>query len=253
MFYIVVANAIVFLIDFVFDGISLSSLLLLYPERVLGGEIWRLVTFIFVPVDSSPLFILLTLYFYYMIGMSLEHNWSSFRLNVYYLIGMLTTIAVSLSALLFMNAPVTGTAVNINLTLFLAFASVVPEMRIMIFFVIPVKVKWLGWLTWAFIGFQFITVPGIPGKAMVLLPLANYLVFFGNDIYRALKLGRQSAKNRQVFESRVREAAKEYIHKCSVCGITEIDAPDMVFRYCSKCNGDYEYCSEHLSDHEHVL
>jgi membrane associated rhomboid family serine protease len=253
MLYLVIGNAAVFLVEFVFANVSLRSLLDLRPARVLEGEVWRIVTFVFVPEYQSAFSIIMSLYFYYMIGTILESAWGSFRLNAYYFAGMAATIiAALLSALIFPGSGVyAATAANINLTLFLALASIAPDMRFMLFFFIPIKAKWLGALSWAFLAFQFITAGSAAGRLVVAAPLAGYLLFFWESIALWLKRSRQLNRRKRYFvESKL--SANESLHRCAVCGITEHDAPDMEFRFCSKCNGDYEYCEKHLHSHEHV-
>ena len=245
MFYIVAANVVVFVVDFMFADFLLSSLLRLIPGRVMAGEVWRLITFIFVPESGNIIFTAISLYFYYIIGMSLENRWGSFQMNVYYLIGMVVSIAASLIT----GFPVS--ADSINLSLFLAFASLAPDMQLLIFFVLPVKVKWLGWLAWAWIGYQLINVPGIALKVLILAPTLNYFVFFGPSIIGNISRSRKRQVNRARFES-VKPPEKAFLHRCVVCGKTEKDDRNLVFRYCSKCNGDYEYCEDHLRDHNHV-
>jgi hypothetical protein len=256
MLYIVIANGAVYIFDFMFSGVSLSDILCLDPARAFGGEVWRFVTFIFVPTyASSPIFAVMMLYFDYLIARILERVWGSFRLNLYYLAGVLATIAAALvSALLGSEYGARATSDSVNLTLLLACASLVPEMRITLFFFIPFKMRWLGAITWVFAAIRAITAPDVPSRLMILLPLANYLLFFGGNIPRAFRRRKQAYGRKQDFHINLRaaEVKKEYLHKCAVCGITELDAPDMTFRYCSKCNGDYEYCENHLHSHEHV-
>jgi len=247
MLYIVIANAIVFFVDFAFKlDVSVTYLMMLIPSRVFSGEFWRLISFVAVPPSTSVFFIIVTLYLNYFIGMSLERQWGSFRMNAYYFIGMISTITVSLAG----NAP--ATAVNLHLSLFLAFARLFPEHRLMLFFIIPVKVRWLGWLAWAGLAFSFVMTGSFMGRMLVVAPLVSYFLFFGKDIFTGIRSRRVAIRNTNEFRIRKAEA-KPAIHKCSICGITELDNPDMDFRYCSKCNGDYEYCMEHLRTHEHRI
>jgi hypothetical protein len=217
--------------------------LALVPSLVLRGQIWRLVTYVFIPPNASPLWIVFVLYFYYMIGTSLEHEWGSFKFNLYYLIGMAgTTIAAFISG-------GSATSVYLNLSLLLAFARLFPDYELLLFFFLPVKVKYLGLLNWLFIGFTVLTEP-LPFKIAAVASVINYFVFFGKDISVELKTGRQSYHNRKRFQGQL--VQKSTMHRCIICGVTEDDDPDMEFRYCSKCEGDYEYCMKHLKEHEHV-
>jgi hypothetical protein len=141
------------------------------------------------------------------------------------------------------------TAIFLNLSLFLAFARLFPNYEIRLFFFIPVKIKYLGWLNWAFIGYTIFTAT-MTGKAAAIVSIINYFVFFGIDIIKDIKHGRRAYNNKRSYHARVPQ--KLIIHKCVVCGKTEKDDPNLEFRYCVDCQGDYEYCMEHLYSHQHV-
>ena len=192
MMYIIALNMAVYLIMLTDRTGWVIRKLMLIPSLVLKGEIWRLLTYIFIPPESSMVFIFFVLYFYYLIGTSLEQQWGSFKFNVYYLIGMLgTTIA----------AFITGkgaTGVYLNLSLFLAFAYMYPNYEILLFFFIPVKVKYLGWLNIAFIAYAVLTEP-LPGKAAALASIINFIVFFGRDFINFIKTKIQVHRNRKKF------------------------------------------------------
>jgi len=241
MKYIVAANLAVFLLEVINPGLEAN--LMLIPQAVMKGQVWRLVTFILIPPATSAFWILFTLYFYYIIGMGLEQAWGSFKFNIYYLVGMIATIIVSLIG----GSPATG--VFINLTLFLAFASIYPNHEVLLFFILPVKVKYLGILNAVLLAQQFI-MGGVGIKLMILASLANYFIFFGKDFIELFKTKKKVKRNKEKFK--VIEM-KDYVrHRCTVCGITERDDPNMEFRYCSKCSGHKEYCMNHLKNHEHI-
>lgn len=244
MTYIVGLNGLIFILTYIDRTGSVLHYLMLIPSLVMQGEFWRLITYVFIPPNLSPIWIFFTLYFYYMIGNGLEQEWGSFRFNLYYLLGMIgTTLA----------AFITGggaTATYINLSLFLAFARIYPDFELLIFFVLPVKIKYLAWLNWAFIGFTILTA-ALPVKVTAIVAIINYFIFFGKEIQTGTVRRRQVYENRKRFESQI---PKDFtIHKCVVCGKTEKDDPKLEFRYCAKCEGDYEYCMEHLQTHDHVV
>lgn len=240
--YIIAINAVVFALVYVTGFYEIIDLMTLDPTLVLKGQIWRLITYIFIPPDTGIFWIIFALYFAYMVGTALEHEWGSFRFNLYYLMGMLgTTIAAFISG-------GSVSAVYLNLSLFLAFARIYPDFELLLFFILPVKVKYMAWLNWIYIGFTVISQP-IAYKLAALASVINYFIFFGKDIVKKSKTSRQTYYNRKRFQSNL--PTKTYIHKCTICGITEKDNPDMEFRYCSKCEGDYEYCMDHLKNHEH--
>ena len=204
MLYIVFANAIVFIIDYLMPSTNLIGKLMLYPDRVLKGEVWRILTFLLVPPSDSIIWIVFALYFYYLVGTSLEDQWGSFRFNIYYLIGVLASIAAAFLAYATMpvffgvKASLPITPVHLNLSLFLAFAHLFPNFEVMIFFILPVKVKYLAWLNWAFIIFSIIVNPP-PMKFAAVASVVNYLIFFSSDIIKKIKLKRQVYKNRRRF------------------------------------------------------
>ncbi|MFZ5967895.1 MAG: rhomboid family intramembrane serine protease [Bacillota bacterium] len=243
MKYIVMFNGLTFAFMYFDTTGSIFRMLILDPALVMKGQIWRLITFVFIPPEASLLWIVFVLYFYYMVGSALEHEWGSFRFNIYYLLGMLGTI---------IGAFVAGggtTGFYLNLSLFLAFARLYPDFQLLLFFILPVKVKYLAWLNWAFIGYTVITQPVI-FKVAAIVSIINYFVFFGRDIFHGAKSNRRAYQNKRKFHAKI---PKDHtIHRCTVCGITEKDDPKMEFRYCSKCDGDYEYCMDHLKDHAHI-
>lgn len=226
---------------------SLENNIALIPELVMKGQVWRLVTYIFMPPGTSIVWIAFVLYFYYMIGSSLENVWGSFRLNVYYFVGMLGTAAA-----VFLTGGI-GTSVYLNLSLFLAYAHLFPNDEILLFFILPVKVKYLGWLNWAFLIYSAVTSGSIGGAVVVLMPIVNFFLFFFEDFINYSKYNRKYHKNKVKFRAQVIDInSARSIHKCIICGRTEKDDPKLEFRYCTDCDGYKEYCMEHLKTHEHI-
>ncbi len=152
MKYIVVGMATVFVLDQVFATFSFSSMLGLSMPAILSGQIWRLITFVFLPPSTSLLFIVFALYFYYVIGTTLENQWGSFAFNVYYFLGVIGCL---------ISAVLTGYGTNtfLNLSLFLAFAAMFPDFQVLVFFFLPVKIKWLAYLDAAIYLIYFIRGP----------------------------------------------------------------------------------------------
>lgn len=202
IFYIIALNALVFIIDLVAPaGLSPDKLLVLDPGLVLQGEVWRLVTYLFIPPSTSPVWIIFILYFYYIVGSGLEQAWGAFKFNLYYLIGMAGTTAAAF---------ITGygdTGVYLNLSLFLAFAFLYPDFQVLLFFILPVKVKYLAWLNWALLGGTII-LAGLPHKIAAAAAVVNYFVFFGPDLYRRVRLKNKIRQNRRRFLSEVRKGRK---------------------------------------------
>ena len=158
------------------------SYLYLDPQLVLKGQVWRLITFIFIPTNvGNPLFLLISLYFYYFIGKALEDRWGAFRFNVFYFTGIICAILSSFLLGIY------GIPDYLNETLFLAFATLFPEVTVLIFFILPVKVKWLGWLSAVMLLVQFITAAGWRYRVYILLSLVNYFLFFGPELFQMIR------------------------------------------------------------------
>jgi hypothetical protein len=177
-------------------------------------------------------------------------NWGMFRYNVYLLIGYVASIAFAFSTYFAFGGQPGNPASSGFLygTVFLAFARFFPDFTLYIFFILPIKIKWLALLQWIGYAYLFLLGPWMT-KAMVLASVVNYLLFFGRDIWRDMKQGHRRMRH----HARALQAPPRIVHACRTCGITSDDAPHLQFRYCSKCDGDSCYCPEHLRDHEHVV
>lgn len=200
MMYIVVLNFLVFALDFVLQPFHFSvyRILQLDPSMVFQGQVWRLITFIFIPPSAGIIFIIFVLYFYYMIGSSLEQEWGTARFNLYYLIGILGTIAASLT---------TGniaTSLYLNMSLFLAFAQLYPDYEVLLFFILPVKIKYLAYVDWVFFALTII-FGSIPNKIFAAISLINFFLFFYDDFFKNIGNKRRYHSTRQSFNSQVRE------------------------------------------------
>lgn len=243
---------------------DLINLLTLSPYDILHGQVWRLVTWILVPTDTRIFSLIIMAILYYQLGMSLERAWGTFRFNVYIFSGMLFTVigAFILYGILYaVNGEVTlpmvlmGWGFNtgyINMSIFLAFATLYPNMQLLLYFIIPIKVKWLAYLYAGLTVYQFI-ISGWTGRISIVMSLLNFLIFFlATRNYK--RVSPKEIHRKQVFKAQMREPRGSGItkHKCAVCGRTEQDDPTLEFRFCSKCEGNYEYCQDHLFTHQHI-
>lgn len=263
MLYVAVANVAIYLLDTFSLGGSISAYLEFSRYDIFHGQIWRLVTFALLPPSgdflffkgSGIFFVVLSAYFYFWIGSLLEREWGTARFSVFYLGGVILNIVYGL---------ITDYAsmYYINLSMFFAFAILFPDMQVLLFYILPVKVKWLAWIDAALFAWDVIScllVLNIVGALLPIVAILNFFIFFWSDIterlgYRRQRYQHQHSKQTVNFKKAVKTIYQEkgYIHKCAVCGKTDTEFPDMEFRYCSKCNGNYCYCSEHINDHEHI-
>ncbi len=220
--------------------------LLLIPDKVLAGEVWRLFSFLIVPPLSNPLFAFFFWYLFYLMGTSLENHWGTFWYNVYLLIGYVCSVAVS-----FVQPESPASNGFLYGSVFLAFAYLCPDFELLIMFLLPVKIKWIALVTWISYALM-VAVGGLSQRLLVLASISNFALFFGKDLINRTRWGRKAGR---YLESRAAAQARqgEPFHRCAVCGITDQTHRQMDFRYCSKCDGECCYCSDHLHHHEHIL
>ena len=244
---------------------SIIGLLMLSPYHILHGQIWRLITWVFMPTDTNLVYLLIMALFYYQLGTTLERTWGTFRFNVYIFGGMLFTVigAFLLYGIMYLlNGGVTtemlliGTSFStsyINMSIFLAFACMYPDMQVLLMFIIPIKMKWMA-LVYAAMALYYFFTGSLATKVAIAASLLNFVIFFLSS--RNMK--RFSPKE-QARKAKFKQQTRPHMtyangarHRCAVCGRTELDDPTLEFRFCSKCNGNYEYCQDHLFTHEHV-
>lgn len=236
--YVVALNALIYVL--VRLNPSFLELLVLSPVDILHGQIWRLVTYVFIPQFGS--FILpgwlstaIYLMFTYWIGTELEGAWGSFRLNLYYFLGMFgITVAAFFFGADFANP-------LLNASLFFAFAHVFPDEVILVMYIIPAKVKWLAWISAAFLIVEFLG-GNISFQAGLIVSLSNYFLFFGPEVLRNARTRQQVAERRRKFEA-TKVPEDLALHHCAVCNRTEITNPELDFRV---SKDGQEYCREHL-------
>lgn len=273
--YLIICYGIGYLLEFTMPAIY--QYLLLDPFLIMKGQIWRLVTWILIPPDSSNLFfVLITLYLYYSLGNLLERIWGTYRYNVYLFSGFLFTIlgAFVLWGYCMLKGAVpagyagmyglmeTGSLIYfgqfstyyINMSIFLACAAAIPDVQVLLMFIFPIKVKWLG-IVYGVILVVNCIQGGIATWIVVGFSLLNFLVYFISTKGK-MQMSPQQMKRQREFRQKMRAADNSSRgvtkHKCAICGRTELDGDDLEFRFCSKCNGNYEYCQYHLFTHEHM-
>ncbi len=203
MLFIVVGTALVWLLDYIVyfkTGVDITYYLRFYKELILQGQVWRLITFIFVPDSYSLLTLAISLYFYWLIGTGLENEWGSFRFDLYYVVGWLCAI---------ISGFITGyaTVEYLHMSMFIAYAILNPEERILLFYFLPVKMKWLAILDVVVLVLSFIfNLYGWPGRIALLVALLNLIFFFTKGVVIAVR----AAIRRRKWKRQVQNRGDDY-------------------------------------------
>lgn len=260
MYYIIILYA-VGLAGYVMNPAGFFQVYIRYLSldawAILHGQIWRVVTFLVYPPalgswQFDTIFMgIISLFLYYNLGTTLENIWGSFRFNVFFLMGLIGQVLACLVVYFLGGKSYLFTTGYINLSLFLAFCICFPDAQFLLFFVIPVKAKWLAVADGCLYLYSFL-FGSLATRCVILFSLANVIIFFlmtrnfqryaPGEIHRRQKF-KKEAKIKPQGATR---------HRCAVCGRTELDGDNLEFRYCSRCQGNYEYCMDHLYTHRHV-
>lgn len=280
--------------------------LTLNPYAICHGQIWRLVTWVLVPPDTSNIFfILIAMLFYYSIGTSLERTWGTYQYNAYIFLGIgITTIGAFVVMIVsYILAGMAGVSLTgesaavyfaaisryfstyyVNMSIFLAYAMTFPDAVVLLYFIIPIKVKWMGVIYGVLLAWDFISTAMHGGWYVCVAmaaSLANFLIFWfrsggarrfspkerkrKSDFQRAVRQGKEEAASQNhgagnasmhssggAAKMRPTPAGKAR-HCCAICKRTELDDPTLEFRYCSRCQGNFEFCQDHLFHHQHAV
>ena len=269
MLFISVGTLIVYFFTLIDPSNVLYRFLCFDRSAILHGQVWRLFTYIFIPT-SSGIWLVLLLFAYYGIGRMVEAVWGTLKFNLFYLCG----VVIMDNAGLLLGR--TATTYYLNLSLFLALATMYPDNKVLLMYIIPIKMKYLAWVYLAFTVFDVIR-----GDFFSVFALLNYFIFFGKECRnvlpgadhvgsRRIQFKRNSGSGNPNWANRYRSTsghrpgsgnhgeykkvvdAPAYRHKCTVCGRTDVSNPELEFRYCSKCNGFYCYCQDHINNHVHI-
>ena len=286
MLYLTLGSAVVYVLSMMAGNSVLYNFLRFDRSLILQGQVWRLFTY---PLtygvgNSNLLLVAISLFCYYSLARAIESIWGTLRFNLFYFTGMLLmdVFAMCLGGILVrdgayaydFSALYTNMGYYLNLSLFLSYATLFPDARFLLFFIIPVKAWIFALLDLALTLYEVITLSTplfcFPHNLFPLVALANYFLFFGKDVVNVfplswrLKLSRRlrkkSAKAQEPkiihFETagpyRPAPKKEDFLHKCTVCGRTDTDNPDLEFRYCSRCRGYHCYCIDHINDHQHI-
>lgn len=266
MLYLSIGTLVMWFMIQVDPSYALYNFLRFDRNLILQGQVWRLITYILIP-QGSGIWLFLQLFAYYSIGRMVETVWGTLKFNLFYLTGVVLMDAAALIL-------VTRASVYfLNLSLFLALATLYPDNRVLVMYIIPVKMKYLAWVY-----LLYAVIDVARGDLSPLFALLNYFIFFGKDCVNVLpgadrvgkkkfdfgyrtnsKAGANWAKtyqhrptaSRTGSQKKVVDAA-QYRHKCTVCGRTDVSNPELEFRYCSRCSGYYCYCQDHINNHPHI-
>ena len=261
MLYIVLVSAAVYILG----GAGMINFMAFNPSMIIRGEIWRVFTWIFIPLNTGTgfagvFFTAIALYFYYFIGSTLEREWGTAKFTIYYISGVLLHIIYGFIVWLISSVNLQMIPMYLNLSMFFAFAVLFPDFTVRLFLIIPIKIKWLALVNGGFFIYTIVTGFVAGNVIIALFPLVALLNFFivcGADLLayaRPLKI--QTSPQIVNFKKAAKQAKrdideKHYRHKCAVCGKTDVDHPDLEFRYCSRCNGYHCFCIEHINNHIH--
>ncbi len=262
--YMIGMYVIGFILILITNGAA-GGFLYLDMNAVFHGQIWRLVTFLMIPPGTSFL-VIITLIFYASIGRTLEQTWGTFYYNVYIFSGIIFTILGNLVSFIIVSlangypTSVIGTNYYILMSMFLAFALLYPDMQVLLMFIIPIKVKWMAYGYYALMIYQiyqdlqFIRAGNVymwGDVASIIMSLLNFFIFYYLTRQRTHVTFKQK-RRKKAFQQKMVRPNGITKHKCAVCGATDESNPELEFRFCSKCNGNYEYCQNHLFTHTHV-
>ncbi len=260
MLYISIGTAIVFLMSLFDKSSTLYYALCFNRTAILNGQIWRLFTYIFTYGSQSDKLILvfISLVCYYSLGRAMESLWGTLRFNLFYLTGVLL---MDIYALIFNTF---ADVYYLNLSLLLGFATLYPDARFLFLFIIPVK-AWIFGLLDLFLTlydvYRFAQLGlGVFFSIFPLVAIGNYFLFFGKDVLNLIPKSWRSSpcikKSTSTPPSAIflhtQKEKPNYTHRCTVCGRTDVSNPELEFRYCSRCNGYFCYCNDHIANHTHV-
>lgn len=250
MRYIVIANGVFWLMGAV--NPVLMNYLLFNPALILRGQIWRLISFVFIP-PSTGVLAFIAFYFYYWIGSTLENQWGTGQFTIYFFTGVILTIVYGFAIYFITGRSVSLSSTYIFLSMFFSFAALFPDMQVLFMFIIPVKMKYLALVDAAFFVLSVVTTP-FPENLLPVVAVLNFLIFCGGELKNML-LRRQSKSTinfkRESARIRYEQRGKLYTHKCAVCGRTDTEYPNLEFRYCSRCVGYHCFCEDHINNHIH--
>ena len=262
MLYIVLGTAVVYLMSQIAGNYYLYNLLYFDRVKILQGQVWRLVTYPLTYDAGNLLLTAISLFCYYSLGRAMENIWGTLRFNLFYLTGV---VMMDAYCMIFGGY---ASVTYLNLSLFLSYATLFPDAHFLLFFIIPVKAWIFALFDLVIVLIDLVTYP-FPYNLFSVISLANYFLFFGKDVLNVIPMSWR-ANARRLFRKKPKQQPKviqfnagsyqastaspkaPYTHRCTVCGRTDVDSPNLEFRYCSRCKGYYCYCEDHINNHSHI-
>lgn len=267
MLWIALGTAAVYIMNIIDQTNILYYILCFDRGMILKGQVWRLITYVFTYYTANPILTIISLVCYYSLGRAMENAWGTLRFNLYYLSGI---IMMDIYCMIFGGQ---ADAYYLNLSLFLGYATLYPNAQFLFLYIIPVKAWIFALVDLALVVLGLIIYP-FPINLFSVISLANYFLFFGKDIVNVFpmswranfsRLFRRKKKTKKAdapktipfpsagsYQATTATVKAPYNHRCTICGRTDVSNPELEFRYCSRCNGYYCYCEEHISNHTHV-
>lgn len=270
MLYITLGSAIVYILSIFDRSSTLYNALCFDRNLILQGQVWRLFTYAFTYDGGHILVTAIGLFCYYTLGRAMENIWGTLRFNLFYFTGM---ILMDIFCMIFSGwADIS----YLNMSLFLGYATLYPDARFLLLYIIPVKAWIFALIDLGLTLYNVILLTSFglfPYSLFPLVAIANYFLFFGKDVLNVIPIswrinaGRlfrkkpKTAVNQKPpiqfyragsYEATTAKPKAPYTHCCTVCGRTDISNPELEFRYCSRCNGYHCYCQDHISNHTHI-
>lgn len=266
MLYLSLGSALVYVMSMMAGNYTLYAWLCFDRELILQGQVWRLISYpLTYGIGNQLLLVAISLFCYYSIGRAMENIWGTLKFNLFYLTGI---VMMDIYCLIFGGR---ADVYYLNLSLFLSYATMFPQAQFLLFFIIPVKAWVFALVDLILVVVGLISYP-FPMNLFSVISLANYFLFFGKDVLNVFpqswrmntrRLFKRKPKaspgpkvvpfpNAGSYEAATARPKAPYTHRCTVCGRTDVDSPDLEFRYCSRCNGYHCYCIEHINNHAHI-
>ena len=264
MLYISLGTALVYLMTMVTQDATLYTTLVFDRTSILNGQVWRLISYPLTYFINNPVMMLISLVCYYSLGRAMENVWGTFKFNLFYLSGI---VMMDIYCMIFGGY---ANVTYLNLSLFLGYATMYPESRFLLLFIIPVKAWIFALVDLVLVVIGLVSYP-FPSNLFSVISVANYFLFFGKDVMNIIPMSWRANARRLLrkkpksagpkvipfphagsYEASAAKPRAPYTHRCTVCGRTDVDSPNLEFRYCSRCNGYHCYCEEHISNHPHI-